>query len=285
MTSQQDKERPPPRPLLRYHGGKWMLAEWIIGHFPKHRVYVEPFGGGGSVLMRKPRAYAEIYNDLNGEVVNVFRCARDQGATLAEALRLTPFAREEFLAAYEPSDDPIETARRTIIRSFMGFGANGIDAKKGMTGFRASSNRSGTTPAHDWRNYADVFPVFINRLRGCIVENRDAREVMAQHDSPLTLHYVDPPYVLSTRADPRHGYRHEMTDQEHVELARFLRTLKGFVIVSGYPSPLYEELYAGWSVSERAALADGARPRTEALWISPNTPVPTPRPRKLEPFI
>ena len=84
------------RPILRYFGGKWVLAEWIISNFPPHKVYVEPFGGAASVLLKKPRAYAEIYNDLNDEVVNVFKCARDNGQELRRLLKLTPFARVEF---------------------------------------------------------------------------------------------------------------------------------------------------------------------------------------------
>src|SRR5690606_19105648 len=116
----------PRRPVLRWHGGKWLLAPWIIEHFPAHRVYVEPFGGAGSVLMRKPRTYAEIWNDLDGEVVNIFRVLRSPDANrLVDALRLTPFSRQEFTGAYEPSSDPVERARRLVIRSFMGFGSNG----------------------------------------------------------------------------------------------------------------------------------------------------------------
>lgn len=88
------------RPLLRYHGGKWKLAPWIISHMAEHKTYVEPFGGGGSVLIRKPRAYAEVYNDLDGDVVNLFRVARDRGEELRQALALTPFARGEFDISY-----------------------------------------------------------------------------------------------------------------------------------------------------------------------------------------
>jgi DNA adenine methylase len=271
MTSQQDKQRPPPRPMLRYHGGKWKIADWIIGHFPAHRVYVEPFGGGASVLLRKPRSYAEVYNDLEGEIVNVFRVARDHGPILKELLRLPPFARDEFLLAYESSPCPIETARRTIIRSFMGHGANGVLSKKGRTGFRANSNKSGTTPAHDWRNYADVFDFLVDRLRGTVLENRDAMEVMAQQDSPDALHYVDPPYVLSTRDDTGHGYRHEMTDEQHVALAAFLKGLQGGVIISGYASELYCDLFAKWRRVDKPTFKDGGIASTESIWISPNT--------------
>jgi DNA adenine methylase len=254
------------RPLLRWHGGKWLLAPWIIAQFPPHRVYVEPFGGAGSVLMRKPRCYAEIWNDLDGSVVNLFRVLRGPRAgELVEALRLTPFARDEFALAYEPADDAVEAARRLTIRSFMGFGSNGHSRS---TGFRANSNRSGTTPARDWINYPDSLAKVIDRLAGVIIENRDAREVMAAHDGPETLHYVDPPYVFDTRADLAKDYAHEMSDADHAGLLAFLRGLKGRVVLSGYPHPLYDAALAGWRRIEREALADGARKRTEMLWLN-----------------
>lgn len=258
----------PNRPIVRYHGGKWLLAPWIIQHFPKHKTYVEPYGGGGSVLLCKSRSKGEIYNDLDTEIVNVFTQARDNGQKLKELLRLTPFAREEFNKCYEHCDDPIERARRTIARSFMCFGANGISAKKGMTGFRAASRSDGTMPANDWKNYADVFDGLINRLRGVVIENRPALEVMASHDSDETLHYVDPPYVLETRGDIRHGYKFEMDNDEHCQMAVFLRGLKGIVILSGYDSPLYAELFAGWSMVKKSTMADGAHKRVECLWVS-----------------
>jgi DNA adenine methylase len=251
------------RPIVRYHGGKWKLAPWIISHFPAHRCYVEPFGGGGSVLLRKPRSYAEVYNDLDREIVNVFRTARDQGFELKRQLETTPFSREEFEDSYTPSKGPITQARKTIVRAFMGFGSN---AHLRKTGFRSNSNRSGTTPAHDWANYSQVLPVLIERLQGVVIENKDALAVMWQHDAPTTLHYVDPPYVKSTR-DKGGDYRHEMTDDDHRALASALNNLAGMVIVSGYDCPLYSELFAGWRRVEKSAHADGARERTEVLWM------------------
>lgn len=265
---------PVTRPVVRWFGGKWLLAPWIIAHFPAHRVYVEPFGGGGSVLLRKPRAYAEVYNDLDGEIVNLFRVLRDEGqaARLIELLRLTPFARAEFEEAYEPTEDPVERARRLAVRSFMGFGATG--ALFHSTGFRAASNRSGTTPAHDWANYPAALAAAVLRLAGVVVESADAIAVTARHDGDETLHYFDPPYVHATRSvgNPycaKHKYRHEMDDAEHIALLEHIDGLQGMVVLSGYATDLYDERLKHWRRVERAALADGARKRTEVLWLNP----------------
>lgn len=267
----------PTRPLLRYHGGKWRLAPWVIQHLPPHRVYVESFGGAGSVLIRKPRSYGEVYNDLDGDVVNLFKVLRSSRASeLLSLLRVTPFARSEFEEAYEPCEDPVEQARRLVVRSFMGFGSNGHNPRA-MTGFRSNANRSGTTPAQDWASYPDALVLIIERLRGISIENRDARELIAQHDGVETLHYVDPPYLPETRSlkNPydikyRGGmYTHEMTAEDHSDLLQDLRTVKGMVVLSGYPSDLYDHHLSDWMRVERQAHADGARSRTEVLWINP----------------
>lgn len=261
------------RPAIRYHGGKFRLAPWIIGHFPQHRTYVEPFGGGASVLLRKTRSYAEIYNDLDGEVVNLFRVVRDRGEELIRTLELTPFARDEFLESYEAHPDPIEQARRTVARSFMGFGSAAACGE--VSGFRANSNRSGTTPAHDWMNFPGPLKAIVTRMQGVVIENRDALDAMSQHDSPSTLHYCDPPYVHSTRSgkvrgtESRKSYRHELTDDQHRQFAAMVRSLRGMVVISGYPSELYDgELFPDWLRVERRAHADGARERTEVLWLN-----------------
>lgn len=267
----------PRRPVLRYHGGKWKLAPWVISHFPPHRTYVEPFGGAASVLIRKPRAYGEVYNDMDGEVVNVFRVLQD--AAKAELLRrrltLTPFARAEFEDAYlEPTDD-VDAAAKMITRAYMGFGSASM-TRMHITGFRSNCNRAGTTPAQDWSTWPDNVPHFCDRLRGVVIENRDGIAVMAQHDSPGTLHYVDPPYVQSTRSSLKHRngnrghyYRHELDDDGHRRLAEFLHGCAGMVALSGYPSDLYRELYSDWTVMSIEHMADGARPRLEMLWLNP----------------
>ncbi|MEE1860760.1 DNA adenine methylase, partial [Acinetobacter baumannii] len=123
-------------PLIRYHGGKFRLAPWVLSHFPNHTCYTEAFGGAAGVLLQKPRAYAEVYNDLDGEIVNLFRVLRNEEHRnkLIEQLVFTPYSRDDFQGAWEPCDDPIEKARRLIVRAQMGFGSAG--ATKGITGFR-----------------------------------------------------------------------------------------------------------------------------------------------------
>lgn len=263
------------RPVLRYHGGKFLLAPWIISHFPKHRIYVECFGGGGSVLMQKPRSYAEIYNDLWDTVVNVFRVLRNDNMAveLERQLRLTPFARKEFEQCsqfnIDAAMDPIEKARLTIFRSFAGFGSASINAKY-ATGFRSNSHRSGTTPAQDWANYPDHITSFVERLKGVVIENKDYREVIKQHDGHETLIYLDPPYVHSTRNMQRGNaaYVFEMTEQDHIEMAMLLKTLKGMAVISGYDNDLYKELFSDWLKINRKAFADGAVERVECLWLN-----------------
>lgn len=258
------------RPILRYHGGKFLLAPWILEHFPPHRVYVEPFGGAGSVLLQKPRSYGEVYNDLDGEIVNLFRVVRERGQELIDQLRLTPFARDEYKESFETHDEPLEQARRTVVRSFMGFGSHSL-CRDIQSGFRANSNRSGTTPAHDWSNYPSALTAIIERLGGVVIENRDACAVMRHHDSEETLHYCDPPYVHSSRSEKvhgHHGYSHEMTDGDHWALAELLHSLNGMVVLSGYHSDLYNDAFKDWQSVQRRALADGARERTEVLWFN-----------------
>lgn len=243
------------------------MAPWIISNLPPHKVYVEPFGGAGSVLIRKPRSYAEVYNDLDGEIVNLFRVLQVPrfAQELERRLILTPFARKEFDLAYETSLDTIEGARRLIIRAYMGFGSDGHNVELSKTGFRANSNKSGSTPAHDWNNFPKQISRFCERLAGVVIENRNALEVMAQQDGPETLHFLDPPYVHDTRGS-KHSYKFEMTNEDHERLLDFIQGLAGMVVLCGYENDLYKRL--GWREIRRESYADGAKERTEVLWLN-----------------
>lgn len=256
------------RPVLNYFGGKWLLAPWIVEHFPPHLVYVESFGGGANVLLRKRRSKAEIYNDIDGDIVNVFRVLREPALAelLIEALRLTPFAREEFLLSHQPAADPVEQARRTISRSFMGHGASTATAGFKTT-FRATSTRSDTHPARSWMKLPESLRFAAERLRGVAFENRPATKVISQYDAEDALHYLDPPYVMSTRSG-KHRYKHEISADEHVALLDLADSLAGMVVISGYASKLYDQRLKGWRREQRRATTQGGAERTEVLWIN-----------------
>ncbi len=259
------------RPVLRYPGGKYKLAKWVIAHFPGHEFYVEPYGGAASVLMAKPRCQGEVYNDLDGDVVNVFRVLRDlcQATELERILRLTPFAYEEYKQAYEPCDDPIERARRTIFRSFASIGSDGVSRRN--SGFRGlKNNDTSVTAAQEWSRYPNVIRQFVERLTNVLIEQRPALHLIGLYDRKETLFYVDPPYVMSTRSKSSVLYSNEMTDVDHHALAEALHKVKGMVVLSGYPSPLYDDLYRDWRKVLKSATAQNGKGRTECLWLSPN---------------
>lgn len=262
-------------PVIRYHGGKFRLAPWVLQHFPPHTCYVESFGGAAGVLMQKERSYAEVYNDLDGDIVNLFRVfqAEQSRNALTELLVLTPYSREEFELAWEPTENQVERARRTIIRAQMGFGSAG--ATKGITGFRIDTKRKYGTAQSLWTKYPEQIAVIGQRLAGVLIENRPAIEVIKAHDDLGTLHYVDPPYMHGTRyknAVSGRYYRYEMTDADHRDLISTLLEAKGMVALSGYDSEIYRELLTGWSMtstSARISAGRGTSSRQECLWLNP----------------
>lgn len=264
-------------PVIRYHGGKFRLAPWVLRHFPPHRIYCEPFGGAACVLMQKPRAYSEIYNDLDGEMANLFRVMQDAELRekLVQLLVFTPYARSEFEKAWRPVKAPVEQARRLVIRAQMGFGSAG--ATKGTTGFRIDTKREYETAQHVWAMYPSNLAAVGLRLTGVLIENRPAVEVIAAHDTPDTLIYVDPPYVHETRVritgkGSSRGYRHEMNTDDHLQLLAVLNNVRGMVVLSGYPHPIYDEALVGWARSTtkaRISAARGTAMRDEVIWINP----------------
>lgn len=265
------------RPVLRYHGGKWRLASWIISHFPEHKVYVEPFGGAASVLLKKNKSMAEVYNDLDDYIVHVFRVLRDEklGKKLAHQILFTPFSKLEFDKSYNLNiSDPVEKARRIIVRSFFGFTSSSVTSSN-KTGFRSSAFKSHKKySAGDWLNYPEAIPGMIKRLKEVCIESIDGVHCIKKYDRDQTLFYVDPPYMLSTRhkAAIRGEYRLEMDDFEHENLLRQLLRVKGKVILSGYDNNLYNNYLKNWRRSEKMANAQkasgGSKKTTEILWMN-----------------
>jgi DNA adenine methylase len=223
------------------------------------------------VLLNKERSPVEVYNDLDGRITRLFRVMRDDGEELVRRLKLTGYSEAEFLACLSAGDseDEIESARRDFVRWRQSIGGRG-DAfsytkhrvRRGM-----ADVVSGYLSAID-----DELPRIIERLRSVQIMQRPAIEVITDWDSPETLIYADPPYVPSTRKSPD-VYDQEMSEQDHCELLEVLLQCKGKVILSGYPSSLYDQYLGGWRVLEfdmanhAAGGQEKARTR-EKLWLN-----------------
>lgn len=272
---------------MRYHGGKFLLADKINAHFPPHKVYVEVCGGAASVLLRKQRVKDEIYNDIDMEIVNVFRVLRNdkKSARLLKLCRLTPYSREEFfLSLQNHCKDDVERARRTLFKSASGFSTNTATRRStkkknhviytGMkTGFRRGKGNF-QTAAMDWAKFPDELVKIIERFKGVLVERKPAIDIIEKYDDDQTLFYVDPPYVHESRKT-KDSYRHEMTNDDHIRLAKALHKVKGMVILSGYRSALYDKLYKDWRRVDfrvKAQSRKGTKIAIESIWLSPNVP-------------
>lgn len=256
------------RPPLRYHGGKWRLGNWIIDYFPSHDCYVEAFGGGASVLLQKEPAIREVYNDLSGAVVNFFRVLREYPDKLINAIELTPYSRLEHQIAWEYSADPIESARRFYVRAWQSFGS-ATTKTSGDTGWRTQKSEGTASAIKSFNDTKHLWDVAA-RFKLVQIEQDEASNIIARYDTAKTLFYLDPPYLFSTRSDKAgRSYHHEMSNEDHIKLAEQVKTCKGMAIVSGYDSPLYHELYAGWDVIRKETTDVNSNPQTECLWLSP----------------
>lgn len=257
----------PASPPLRYYGGKWRIAPWIISHFPKHTCYVEPFGGGGSVLLRKQPSTIEVYNDMDGAVVNFFKVIRDCPEDLAAKIELTPWSREELKSAVENeyNEDAVEWARRTYVKSWQGRGPAKGQSSPGWV-YQKSSLGKYVIPL--WNDISLLYSAAW-RMKQVHIENNDALAVIRRYDTGDTLFYVDPPYLAETRCRQwRKAYNHEMTVADHEALAESLHGVTGSVVLSGYATDLYQSMYSGWKQVCHAAVDNGGNVRVEVLYLN-----------------
>jgi DNA adenine methylase len=253
------------RPPVAYYGGKMTIADRIVSYLPPHEHYVEPYCGSCAVLLAKPRSRMETVNDIDTRLMQFWRVLRDHPAELARVIDATPHSRAEFAAARDRADDELEDARRVWVLL--------TQSRTGTmrpSGWRHYQNPTGSTfgmPAY-LEAYRDRFPGAVRRMQGVSLEALPALDLIAKYGRHAgVLLYVDPPYLGSTRT---RGYLHEMqADADHEALAEALHACKAAVVLSGYPSELYDRLYTDW---DRVDIHTGTgqsgtwEARTEVLW-------------------
>lgn len=265
------------RAVIRYPGAKWEIADWIIKHFPEDyekMVYLEPFAGSSAVFFNKKPGIVETINDLDSNIVNLFRVLRDNPEKLISDVQLTPFSREEYKLSTIPSDDPVEKARRFIVRTTQSIGA------KPDSGWRNHKKPNTGGTALKWNGLPETLKEAVVRLKGnnkniVQIENMDALQLIQKYDFPDVLMYIDPPYVKDTRRTKK-LYSVEMGESGQNELLELLAKSKAKIVLSGYQSELYDSKLKGWNKDTIQARTTAVDTATEVIWMNyepPNTQV------------
>ena len=244
------------------------MAAEIVALMPPHRSYLEPFFGSGAVLFNKPPSAIETVNDIDGDIVNFFQILREKPDELARLISLTPYARDVFDDAHKNrGTEPLDRAYRFAIRSKM---AHGYKSNT-KTGFKIDTyGRERSYCVDGWNRLPQDLMEAAERLKGVQIESRPALQVIRKFNHDNVLIYADPPYLLNTRGGKQ--YRHEMTEQDHVDLLAALLQHKGPVILSGYPSEMYDRELKHWHRITRKSYNQNSDPRTEVLWCNFDMP-------------
>jgi len=278
------------RSPIWWFGGKGNMVGKILPVLTKypHKRYVEPFGGGASILIAKPPVEVEIYNDLDSGLVNFFKVLADekQFQRFYRRVALLPYSRElhkECLNTWQDTDDPVEKAARWFIIARQSFGGQWGGGWGSVVTSSRSRGMIDTCAA--WLSAIEHLPQVHARLQRVQIEHADFRDILRRYDTPETLFYCDPPYVEGTRKAGK--YSIEMTNDDHRDFVQLLLNLQGHAVVSGYAHEIYQPLEdAGWeridfetachAVGRTRAtgilgkgVAKRMQPRVETLWCSP----------------
>lgn len=216
------------------------------------------------MFFNKQPAKIETINDLDNNVVNYFKVLRDKRDELISALRMTPYAREEYDRAFDVSeqDSDVEKARKFAVKCWMGFGCSNLY----KNGFRSSQQSKSPYTTKEWAEIPDRLIAATERIKMAQIEKLPAIELIRRYDTADVFIYADPPYIRSIRKD--YIYHYEMSDDEHIELLETLIKHPGKVMISGYESKLYNSMLSGWRKVQKKTQAEGGIKRTETLWMN-----------------
>ncbi|SKM81381.1 D12 class N6 adenine-specific DNA methyltransferase [Mycobacteroides abscessus subsp. massiliense] len=252
-----------PPAALRYPGAKWSLAHLIAENFGPHYHYVEPYFGSGAIFFSKPPSPHEVLNDLNGQVVNLWKMLRDRTEDLCWALETTPWSRDEYSISDEVTGDDLEDARRFVVRVWQAH-ASDLAKKTGWKN-RGVHQRAGGM-SHRWQKVPDQLRALAWRLSDAEIENRDAISVVKRFNGPDVLIYADPPYLHETRTQRMYG--EEVDIAHHKELLEALEEHRGPAVISGYSNDLYDKTLKKWRrVAMKAPKVEKGAARAEVIWI------------------
>jgi len=262
---------------IKRHGGKHYLAEWILSHAPeKYITYCEPYFGGGAVLLRHdPNDHSEVVNDLDYELYNFWRVLRDPDLfpKFVQLVELTPFSVVDFENAVQfGGPSVIEKAYCFFIRSRQS--RQGL-CKDFATMSKSRTRRGMNEQVSQWLSAIEGLPDIHERLQRVVILNEDALRLIKKQDHPQTWFYVDPPYMHETRKAKKTYGEWEVDSKHHADLLEALWNLKGKFALSGYHSPMYDDVAIAFNwqchekkIDNKASSASTKPQMVECLWTN-----------------
>lgn len=268
---------------IKWHGGKHYLAKGIIELMPPHIHYVEPYFGGGSVLLQKdPEGVSEVVNDVNSALTTFWQVLRDKQEfdLFKRMVEATEFSSDMFeLAMSELGDFESGIYKCTAAYTAWAFYVAARQSRQGLMKDFATLSRNRTRrgmneQVSSWLTAIEGLPDVHARLKRVVILNDDAIKVIKQQDGKNTLFYCDPPYLHETRSTTS-DYKYEMSVQQHEELLQALYEIKGDFILSGYNSELYSGFatWAHWDcveieIDNKASSKKVKDIKIECLWMN-----------------
>ncbi len=262
---------------LKWHGGKYYLAQLIVDLMPPHLHFVEAFAGGLSVLLAKnPDGVSEVVNDLNSDLTNFWDVLKGEEtfARMRRILEATPFSQVEWehAAARVKDSDPVARAAAFFVYCRQSMSGRMVSFAP-LT--RNRTRRRMNEQASAWMGAVDGLAAVHARLRRVVILNQGAVDVIRSQDGPNTLFYLDPPYVHDTRMTTKEYGDQEMSLAQHEELVETLKGCAGKIMISMYHHPLYDNLVKKrkWRLKEfelpnNAASGGSKRRMTECVFMN-----------------
>ena len=256
------------RNVLKYPGSKWRIADELVKLLPEHHTYVEPFFGSGAVFFKKEPSDIEMVNDMDDDVINLFRCIQEDSKNLARLVMTTPYSRKCYEEAFyydsENSADPYHKACQFLVKCWQG---HGFRTNKYRVGWKNDVvGREKMYALWNWYRLPEWIIEIAERLRCVQIENKPALDVINRFNYDNVFMYLDPPYLLETRTAEQ--YKHEMTNEDHRELLDAICNSKAKIMISGYSSALYDEKLKDWYRIEFDSHAEQGLKRKEVVWMN-----------------
>lgn len=255
---------------IPYVGGKRAMREIILKSFPlQYRRYIEVFGGGASILFAKQKEKFEVYNDFNGDLVNMFRCIKERPLALLKTLKFFPLhSRQDFsiLLDFLNGDEPkypyqkeemqiaeeyFDKRDEEEIKNILNEKVKLYDVERAATFYKlirysyGSAGKSFGGQPVNLSSTLELLSAAAFRLREAVIENKDFEDLIKQYDRLESFFYLDPPYV-----ETEGHYMVDFPKENHIRLFKTLSEIKGKFLLSYNDCEFIKELYKDYTIVE-----------------------------------